>query len=136
MSPLSGTNRGQRPIVGVLVVDDQPAFRRAARAVIDATAGFEPLADAASGPDALRYANELKPDLVLMDVNMPGMDGFETARRLTTSHPGSVVVLVSLEDLDKLSEEPTSCGAVAFVRKQDLRPTMLAGLWRDHGRPG
>ncbi|HET6870993.1 MAG TPA: response regulator transcription factor, partial [Solirubrobacteraceae bacterium] len=86
--------------VRVMVVDDQASFRRAARAVIDATPGFAPLRDAASGPEALEYADELQPDLVLMDASMPGMDGFEAARRLTAAHPTSVVVLVSIEDQD------------------------------------
>lgn len=124
-----------KTIVGVMVVDDQAAFRRAARAVIDATAGFEQVADAGSGPEALRCADELQPDLVLMDVNMPGMDGREAARRLTASHPECVVVLVSLDNLDESPAVLASCGAVAFVCKRELRSAMLRGLWTAHG-PG
>ena len=85
--------------VGVMVVDDQPPFRRAARAVINATEGFEAVGDAESGPEALRHVDQVQPDLVLIDVHMPDMDGFETARRLTESHPECVVVLVSLDAL-------------------------------------
>lgn len=129
----SGLESGRTTRVGVMVVDDQAVFRRAARAVIDATAGFEPVGDAASGLDALRHADELRPDLVLMDVYMPGMDGLEAARRLTESHPTSVVVLVSLDTFDDAATLAASCGAADFLRKQDLKPAVLRGLWSTHG---
>ena len=116
-----------------MVVDDQAAFRRAARAVIDATHGFEHVGSAASGPDALHDANELHPDLVLMDVYMPDMDGFETAQRITRSHPRCVVVLLSFENLEELDGTGlTSSGAAAFLPKCDLRPATLQGLWAAH----
>jgi two-component system invasion response regulator UvrY len=121
--------------VGVMVVDDQPPFRRAARAVINATAGFEALRDAESGLDAVCLADQLRPDLVLVDVHMPEMDGFETSRRLTQSRPECVVVLVSLNALDLPLSAVTDCGAVAFVRKQELRPATLRALWWRHGAP-
>ena len=116
-----------------MVVDDQPPFRRAARAVINATTGFEAVGDAASGPEALRHADQFQPDLVLIDVHMPGMDGFETTRRLTESHPGCIVVLVSLNALELPASAVTACGAVAFVRKEELRPETLRSLWSRHG---
>jgi DNA-binding NarL/FixJ family response regulator len=118
----------------VIVVDDQAPFRRAARAVIDATAGFAAVGDMASGREALACADDLQPDLVLMDVNMPDMDGFEAAHRLTEAHPDSVVVLVSIQEPDELPSAMTSCGAVGFVRKQELRPATLRALWTRHGR--
>lgn len=121
--------------VAVMVVDDQPAFRRVARAVIDATRGFEHVGAAASGPDAVRDTDELHPDLVLMDVRMPDMDGFETAQRITRSHPDCVVVLLSLENLDELDgPDLVSSGAAAFLPKSDLGPATLRGLWAAYGR--
>lgn len=119
--------------VAVMVVDDQAAFRRAARAVINATDGFEHIGAAVSGPDALRDADALCPDLVLMDVCMPEMDGFETAQRITRSHPRCVVVLLSIETFEELDGTAiTACGAAAFLSKRDLRPATLSGLWAAH----
>lgn len=115
--------------IGVMVVDDQTAFRRVARAVISATAGFHAVADAASGSEALRHAEEERPDLVLVDVYMPQMDGFETTRRLIEADPATVVVLVSLEDVEDLADEVTACGAVTFLHKRELGPATLRALW-------
>ena len=73
--------------VTVLAVDDQEIFRRAARSLIAATPGFEQVGEASSGAEALTLAADLRPNLVLVDVRMPGMDGLETARRLADSEP-------------------------------------------------
>ena len=134
VSSASGTEPGREKSVGVMVVDDQPSFRRAARTLINATSGFESVGDAASGAEALRRADQLRPALVFVDVYLPGMDGFETARLLTNSHPDCVVVLVSLEDLEGLAPAVASSGAAAFVRKQDLNQALLRDLWKVHGR--
>jgi len=133
-TPTSGCERQDPPTVSVMVVDDQSVFRHIARAVVDATAGFEPVGDAACGAEALASADQLHPDLVLMDVHMPDMNGFEAARRLTECHPDSVVVLFSLDDIEGLESVVTSCGASAFLRKQDLLPRTLHTIWATHGR--
>ena len=122
-------------IVGVMVVDDQASFRRAARVLIDATPGFKLVGDADCGTEALSLADRLRPDLVLMDVYMPGMDGFQAARRLTDAHPECVVVLVSLEDIEGFRPAVASSGAAAIMRKEDLRPSTLRELWSIHGSP-
>ena len=89
----------RRPTVGVVTVDDHATFRRSIRDVIDATPGFELLGEAASGEAALGVVAELSPALVILDVRMPGMDGFETARRLRSTHPAATVILVSSDDI-------------------------------------
>ena len=123
MSSLVG--RQARVGVGVMTVDDQAVFRQAAREVIEATDGFVHLGEAGSGEEAIALAGELDPDLVLVDVRMPGIDGLETARRLGAAHPASTVVLISTASLDEYPSGDELFGAVAFVRKQDLgtRPT-------------
>jgi len=125
------TVNGER--IGVVVVDDQAVFREVARDVIRATAGFELIGEAASGAEALRCVAELHPDLVLMDVHMPEMDGVQATRMLLGSDSRSVVVLVSLDDRDELPAAVEACGAAAFLRKQDLRPSSLRDLWQIHG---
>ena len=119
--------------VGVLTVDDQAVFRRVAREVIDATEGFEVLGEASSGEEALQLAETVEPDLFLVDVRMPGIDGPETARRLVAARPQSVVVLVSTEDPSAISSAAGSCGAVELIRKEDFAPATLQRLWSSHG---
>ena len=119
-----------RPVT-VLTVDDQPVFRRTARRLLTATPGFEPIGEASSGREALRLVSELRPDLVLLDVRMPDMNGYETARLLRRADPRPMIVLVSIEDV------PGGGGpeeANARIRKQDLSVRRLQELWAAHDR--
>lgn len=133
-SPPVAPPTGGAAAVRVLAVDDQAVFRGVVRALVEASPGFELVGEAASGPEAIAAAGALHPDLVLMDVRMPGMDGIEAARRLGDREPGAVVVLVSLEDPPNMGSLIAS-GAV-YVRKQDLSPRRLAELWRSASDAG
>jgi two-component system, NarL family, invasion response regulator UvrY len=118
--------------VQVLTVDDQAVFRGVAREVIDATPGFESVGEAASGEEALEAVARLAPQLVLLDVRMPGMDGIEVARRLHATHPDTLLVLISVEDSTDFPSAQIA-QSIPFVRKQDFRPRLLKSLWHDYG---
>jgi DNA-binding NarL/FixJ family response regulator len=122
-----------KPIVGVVTVDDQAVFPEAARAVIEATDGFETLGEACSGEEALVLVDEVDPDLILIDVRMPGMSGIETAARLSVSHPASTIVLVSSEELEGLPAEVERCGAAAYLAKELFGTAALRRLGMLHG---
>jgi DNA-binding NarL/FixJ family response regulator len=121
-----------RPVT-VLTVDDQQVFRRAARKLIAATPGFLQVGEAASGREAVKLAADLRPDMVLVDVRMPDMDGLETTRRLAETSPAAVVVLISLEEVPELSSAIDSVGAATHVCKQSLSMEALKEIWKEHG---
>lgn len=114
--------------VTVLVVDDQAPFRRAAAAVVGATAGFDIVGEAESGEAAVEAVDRLAPDLVLMDINMAGISGIEAARRIAASHPDTVVVLLSTYNATDLPADAASCGAAAYVNKEEFGPETLLDL--------
>jgi len=124
----SSAEAPEAPPVTVLAVDDQPVFLRAAHDLIAATPGFEQVGEACSGPEALEKAAALRPDLVLLDVRMPGMDGIETARRLADADGEAVVVLISLE----AAPEVPPGSVAAHLRKQDLSVRALQAIWAGH----
>jgi DNA-binding NarL/FixJ family response regulator len=121
--------------VSVLIVDDQAPFRRAAAAVVRVTGGFEIIGEAESGEKAVELAEELAPQLVLMDINMGGISGIEATRRITTSAPNVVVVLLSTYQVADLPADAATSGAVAYVNKEEFGPQVLEDLWsrRDAG---
>ncbi len=121
--------------VDVLIVDDQPPFRAAARAVVARVAGFTLVGEAESGEEAIALHGDLRPGLVLMDINMGGIDGIEATRQITAADPATMVVLVSTYQLDELPPGARTSGAKAYVNKDELSPRVLRRLWADGGDP-
>lgn len=119
----------------VLVVDDQAPFRSAAKAVLRRSNCFELAGEAASGQEAVRLVDELRPALVLMDINMPGMNGIEATRLITASHPDVVVFLCSTYDVADLPADAAASGAGAYVNKETFGADALRRLWEER-RPG
>lgn len=115
--------------VTVLVVDDQAPFRLAAKATLARTPGFTMVGEAADGSEVVEAAAATAPDLVLMDVNMPVMNGIEATRALLGARPGTVVFLCSTYSIGELPEAARTSGARGYVSKEDLSPQLLVRLW-------
>lgn len=119
----------------VLVVDDQAPFRLAAKAVLCRLAEFELAGEASSGHEAIELVERLRPELVLMDINMPQMSGIEATRQIVAAYPETVVILCSTYDLRDLPSGAGSSGAAGYLNKEQLGADMLRQVWahRDEG---
>jgi len=115
--------------VRVLIVDDQEPFRLAARMVVDVTDGFDVVGEAETGEDAVTMAADLAPDLVLMDVNLPGIDGLEATRRILAAERAPVVLLLSTYEEEEYAPRAAECGAAAYIPKAVFGPDRLETAW-------
>lgn len=127
-----GSDPGGSPVtVRVLVVDDQEPFRQAAKMVVEATDGFEVIGESESGEDSIELARELRPDLVLMDVNLPGMNGLDATRRILDELDGVVVLILSTYEPDDYAPRAAEAGASAYIPKSAFGPDQLAEAWKN-----
>ena len=129
----AGPSTGFDPEVKTLVVDDHCSFREALLELIAATAGFVLVGQACSGEEALSAVARLSPQLVLMDVLMPGIGGISATHAILSRHPDVMVVLISVDDPALHPAVRALGGAVPCARKQDLRPSEVRRLWGMHG---
>jgi two-component system, NarL family, invasion response regulator UvrY len=125
MNPPDGSTK----TVSVLIVDDQHPFRDVARTVIAMTDGFTVTAEAETGEAAVEMAEAQRPELVLMDINLPGINGIEATRRIKAALPGTVVILLSTYSEGDLPADARSCGAIEYVHKEDFGPSLVEELW-------
>jgi CheY-like chemotaxis protein len=115
----------------VLVVDDQAPFRFAAKAVLRRLDGVRAGRRGASGAEAIALVDELHPDLVLMDINMPGMSGIEAARQIVAAHPEVVVFLCSTYDVGRPAAERGGQRGQRLRQQGAVRAEALRRLWQD-----
>ena len=116
--------------VRVLIVDDQEPFRMAARLVVEATDGFEVVGEAETGELSVEMARDLAPDLVLMDVNLPGINGLDATRQILADQTDSVVVLLlSTYEQEEYAPRAAECGAAAYIPKAVFGPDRLEAAW-------
>jgi len=118
-------------MVSVLIVDDQEPFRLAARAVVEATDDFEVVGEAGSGEQSVELASDLHPDLVLMDVNLPGINGIEATRRIREGAGGNgpVVLVLSTYEASEYGGAAEAAGAAGFISKGEFSPERLLQAW-------
>jgi DNA-binding NarL/FixJ family response regulator len=122
--------------LSVLIVDDQAPFRAAMKAVLRRSTEFELVGEAANGSEAVAMAEQLNPALVLMDINMPEMNGIEATRTLVSRQPGVVVILCSTYDAGDLPPEVATSGARAYLNKEHLGAETLRRLWEERDEQG
>lgn len=119
--------------INVLLADDRPATREAVRQILAAEAGLCVVGEAASGEEALQLAKLLRPDVVVMDVVMPGIGGVEATRRISGSVPEASVIGLSLHNDAGVREAMRGAGAIAFVAKEEAFEELPGAIRRAAG---
>jgi len=126
-SPLAGEGRGGR-LIRVLIVDDQALVRAGFRMILEAQPDLEVVGEAGDGSAAIDAVRTLRPDVVLMDIRMPGVDGIEATRRLTEAGvPGKIVILTTY-DLDEYVFDALAAGASGFLLKHVPPEELVHGV--------
>jgi DNA-binding NarL/FixJ family response regulator len=116
----------------VLIVDDHPSFRASARRMLECS-GYEVIGEAADGTEALQRARELDPDVILLDVRLPDLDGFAVCTRITgaagrNGRPGPEVILISSREVEDWGAIVSDCGARGFIPKAKLSTRAMEEL--------
>jgi DNA-binding NarL/FixJ family response regulator len=114
----------------VLIVDDHPSFRASARAVLESDGEFEVVGEAADGTEALAAIRQLKPDVILLDVQLPDMEGFDVCKELENGGPPPSIVLVSSRDVAEYGDLVAASCARGFLPKAELTCEALDALIR------
>jgi len=114
--------------IQVLLVDDEPSILRGLRMRLGLESDICIVGEAADGSSAVDMASRLSPDVVLMDVNMPVMDGIAATREIAMRAPDSAVVILSMHDDHETADRALAAGAVAFVAKQQIDKALLAAI--------
>lgn len=119
--------------IQILIADDHGVLRAGLRALLDAEPDFEVLGEAVDGPEALRLAQELRPDVVLLDVSMPGPGGIETTRLLKEALPDVRVLILSAYEDESLLRGAIQAGAGGYIGKRAIEPELINAIhavWR------
>lgn len=116
--------------VRVLIVDDQEPFRLAAQMVVEATDGFEVAGVAETAESSIDMVRDIHPDLVLMDVNLPGMNGLDATRRILGDSDRVVVFVLSTYTEEEYGPRAVESGAAEYIPKSAFSPERLTQAWQ------
>lgn len=112
----------------LLVVDDHAVVRRGVRALLESRPGWEVCGEAADGQEAIRKAAELKPDIVILDISLPGLNGLEATSRILKESPGSEVLILTMHHSEELAQQVIKAGARGYVLKSDADQSLVAAV--------
>jgi DNA-binding NarL/FixJ family response regulator len=115
-------------MIKILLVDDQPLLRMGFQLVLEAQPDMTIVGEAGEGAEAVAQVAALAPDIVLMDIRMPGMDGIEATERITRDHPASRVLILTTFDLDDFAFAALNAGAAGFLLKNAEPSELIAGI--------
>lgn len=116
------------PVIRVLVVDDHPVVRTGVQGMLASHADFDVVGEASDGEEAVSQVEVLQPDVVLMDLRMPGVDGVDATKRIRQRHPGVQVVVLTTYDTDDDIVRAVEAGAVGYLLKDSPRDELFRGV--------
>jgi DNA-binding NarL/FixJ family response regulator len=131
-SPKAATRRNPHQPYRILIVDDHPVVRRGVRAILDGQPGIQVCAEAATGVEAMEHVKRDKPDLLVLDLTMPEMNGLDVTVAVREQSPDTEVLVLSMHFSEELAREVLRCGALGYVLKSDVDTELLAAV--DHMR--
>jgi len=112
----------------ILIVDDHAFIRRGVQTILNAFPEWQFCGEAENGFDAIRLADELNPEIIIMDVSMPGMNGVEAARQIRKRHPGTKIVLLTLHESSELAGTAFRAGVNGYLLKSDAEQELIRAL--------
>ena len=115
-------------VLRILIADDHEVARRGIRALLEAHPGWEVTAEARDGREAVELANKIKPDLVLLDIGMPNLNGLDAARQILSADPDTKILILTMHDTEQVVREVLSAGARGFLLKSDAGRDIICVL--------